>query len=144
MIESLIGKSVRVHTCKCILKVHNQWRFFVNIFLLIYFLIVSFQSILLFCFKSFLFHNILQVVYFIKYNNHSVKSVQIQSFFSSVFGLNTRKYGPEITPYLDTFQTVNTLSNSTCSHFWCLTHLSPMFNFYTPWTLLVFWHFQGV
>ena len=23
-----------------------------------------------------------------------------------VFGLNTRKYGPEITPYLDTFHTV--------------------------------------
>ena len=24
-----------------------------------------------------------------------------------VFGLNTRKYGPEITPYLDTFHVVN-------------------------------------
>ena len=115
--ESLIGKTVRVHTCKCISKVHNQWCFFVNIFLLIYFLIVSFQSILLFCFKSFLFYNILQIVYFIEYNNHSVKSVQRRSFFSSVFGLNTRKYGPEKTPYLDTFHTVNTLSNSTGSHF---------------------------
>ena len=36
-----------------------------------------------------------------------VKSVQIQSFFSGqyfpVFGMNTGKYGPEKTLYLDTF-----------------------------------------
>ena len=27
-----------------------------------------------------------------------------------VFGLNTGKYGPEITPYLDTFRAVNVMS----------------------------------
>ena len=36
---------------------------------------------------------------------HCVKSVQIQSYFS-VFGLNTGKYGPEQTLYLDTFYAV--------------------------------------
>ena len=56
--------------------------------------------------------------------NHCVKSVQIRSYFWSlffcirtkygeirpyfpVFGLNTGKYGPEITPYLDTFHAAN-------------------------------------
>ena len=33
---------------------------------------------------------------------HCVKSVQIRS----ISGSNTRKYGPEITPYLDTFHEV--------------------------------------
>ena len=58
-------------------------------------------------------------------NNHFVKSVQIQSYFWSVFSRirteygdtkylsvfspNAGKYGPEITPYLDTFQAVNIL-----------------------------------
>ena len=37
---------------------------------------------------------------------HCVKSVQIQSFFWSVFSPNTGKYGPEKTPYLDTFHAV--------------------------------------
>ena len=35
-----------------------------------------------------------------------VKSVQIRVYsgqYIPVFGLNTGKYGPEITPYLDTF-----------------------------------------
>ena len=35
-----------------------------------------------------------------------VKSVQIRSFFWSVFSLNTGKYEPEKTPYLDTFHAV--------------------------------------
>ena len=35
-----------------------------------------------------------------------VKSVQIWSFFQSVFSLSTGKYGPEKTPYLDTFDAV--------------------------------------
>ena len=38
-----------------------------------------------------------------------MKSVQILSFsgpYFPVFGLNTGKYGPEKTPYLDTFHTV--------------------------------------
>ena len=37
---------------------------------------------------------------------HCVKSVQIRSFsgpYFRVFGLDTAKYGPEKTPYLDTF-----------------------------------------
>ena len=33
---------------------------------------------------------------------HCVKSVQIRSYFWSVFNPNAGKYGPEITPYLDT------------------------------------------
>ena len=40
---------------------------------------------------------------------HCVKSVQIRSFsgpYFSVFGLNTGKYGPEKTPYLNTFHAV--------------------------------------
>ena len=32
-----------------------------------------------------------------------------------VFGLNTGKDGPEITPYLDTFHTVSALEN--CMHY---------------------------
>ena len=44
---------------------------------------------------------------------HSVKSVQIQSFFwsvfSCIFGLKTGKYGPGKTPYLDTFHAVGIL-----------------------------------
>ena len=37
-------------------------------------------------------------------SHHCVKSVQIWSYFWSVFSPNTGKYGPEITPYLDTSQ----------------------------------------
>ena len=37
---------------------------------------------------------------------NSEKSVQIRSYFWSVFSPNTGKYGPEITPYLDTFHAV--------------------------------------
>ena len=37
---------------------------------------------------------------FFKFSN----CVQILSYFWSIFNLNTRKYGPEITPHLDTFQ----------------------------------------
>ena len=43
-----------------------------------------------------------------------VRIVQIQSFsgqYFSVFGLNTGKYGPEKTPYLDTFQAVKFTSD---------------------------------
>ena len=36
-----------------------------------------------------------------------MKSVQIRSFFWSVFCPNTGKYGPEKTPSLDTFHAVN-------------------------------------
>ena len=37
---------------------------------------------------------------------HCVNSVQIWSYFWSVFSLNTEKKGPELTPYLGTFHTV--------------------------------------
>ena len=37
---------------------------------------------------------------------HCVKSVQVRSFFWSVFSPNTKKYGPEITLYLNTFHAV--------------------------------------
>ena len=36
----------------------------------------------------------------------SMKSIQIRSFFWSVFSPNTEKYGPEKTPYLETFHAV--------------------------------------
>ena len=40
---------------------------------------------------------------------HCVKSVQIRSYFWSVFpSSNARKYGPEITRYLETFHEVIT------------------------------------
>ena len=35
-----------------------------------------------------------------------MKSVQIRSYFWSVFSLNVGKYGPETTPYVDTFHVV--------------------------------------
>ena len=42
----------------------------------------------------------------IKMLTHCVKSVQIRSFFWSVFGPNAVKYGPEKTQYFDTFHLV--------------------------------------
>ena len=39
-------------------------------------------------------------------NRHCVKSVPIQSNFWSVFSHIRTEYGPEITPYLDTFHAV--------------------------------------
>ena len=49
-------------------------------------------------------------------NSHCVKSVQIRSYFWSVFSLNTGKYGPEITPYLDTFHAVTEEYNPNTRH----------------------------
>ena len=59
-----------------------------------------------------------------EYYKHCVKSVQIRSNFWSVFSRiwteygylsvfspNAGKYGPEITPYLDTFQAVKIFSD---------------------------------
>ena len=40
------------------------------------------------------------------YYKHCVKNVQIRSNFWSVFSRIRLEYGPEITPYLDTFQAV--------------------------------------
>ena len=45
-------------------------------------------------------------------NHCVVKSVQIRSYFWSVFSPNTGKYGPEITPYLDAFHSVNALNGN--------------------------------
>ena len=39
--------------------------------------------------------------------DHCVKCVQVRSYLWSVFSPNTGKYGPEITPYLDTFHAVD-------------------------------------
>ena len=48
-------------------------------------------------------------------SNHCVKSVQIHGVISGpyfpVFSRNTRKYGAEITPYLDRFYAVEIASN---------------------------------
>ena len=38
----------------------------------------------------------------------SLRSVQIRSYFCSVFSCIRAKYGPEITPYLDTFHAMST------------------------------------
>ena len=52
---------------------------------------------------------------------HCVKCVQIRSFFWSVFSCIRTEYGPEKTPYLDTFQAVVTFrySGNLLSAFWC-------------------------
>ena len=39
-------------------------------------------------------------------NIHYVESVQVRSYFWSVFSCMRTEYGPEITPYLDTFYAV--------------------------------------
>ena len=39
----------------------------------------------------------------------------ISGTYFPVFGLNTGKYGPEITPYLDTFHAVGRGGDSKCS-----------------------------
>ena len=61
--------------------------------------------------------------------NHCVNSVQIRSFFWSVFSCiwpecvfspNTGKYGPEKTPYLDTFYAVSFLKLMKCKIFKCI------------------------
>ena len=44
--------------------------------------------------------------------DHCVKSVQMRSYFWSVFNPNTGKYGPEISPYLDTFHTVDVVDGT--------------------------------
>ena len=44
---------------------------------------------------------IIGIDYNVSYNIHCMKSVQIWSYF-----WNAGKYGPEITPYLDTFHSV--------------------------------------
>ena len=44
------------------------------------------------------------------YDDHCVKVIKygvISGPYFPVFGLNTRKYGPEITPYSDTFHAVD-------------------------------------
>ena len=51
--------------------------------------------------------------------SHCVKSAQIQSFSGPnlpVFGLNTGKYGPQKTPYFNTFHTVSMSNSSYFSH----------------------------
>ena len=47
---------------------------------------------------------------------HSMKNVQIRSYFWSVFSLNAGKYGPAITPYLDTFHVVQASVSLLCQY----------------------------
>ena len=42
-------------------------------------------------------------------STHCVKSVQMRSYFWPVFSCIRTEYGPEITPYLDTFHVVTGL-----------------------------------
>ena len=42
----------------------------------------------------------------VKIKRHCVKSVQVRSYFWSIFNPNTGKYEPEIAPHLDTFHEV--------------------------------------
>ena len=57
------------------------------------------------------------IIYLINAFYHCVKSVQIRSFFWSVFSPNAGKYGPEKTPYLDTFHAVNVSFTSAKSYY---------------------------
>ena len=50
-------------------------------------------------------------------SNQCVKSVQIRSYFWSLFSPNRWEYGPEITPYLNTFHAVNYRLISILSNF---------------------------
>ena len=55
------------------------------------------------------------VLLYSKNRVHSVKSVQIHIFsgpYFPVFGLNTEKYVPEKTPYLDSFYSVNDINHN--------------------------------
>ena len=44
---------------------------------------------------------------FISNNSHCAKSIQIRSYFWSVFSRIRTEYGPEITPYLDIFHAMS-------------------------------------
>ena len=57
-------------------------------------------------------------------SRHCVKNVQIRSYFWSVFSPNAGKYGPEITPYLDTFRAVRVVANE-----WLKTSVWNCFSF---------------
>ena len=84
----------------------TKWHHAPNIFL------TSVHMILILVITKFLITIKLLYLYICSY--HCVKSVQIRSYFWSVFSYipisvfnpNTGKYGPEITPYLDTFHAV--------------------------------------
>ena len=74
-------------------------------------------KIFLFCTKMFSIHKYAcQTISLLV--DRCVKSVQIRYFWSvfscirNEYGLNARKYGPETTPYLDTFQAVGVFDNS--------------------------------
>ena len=70
---------------------------------------------------------------------HCWKNVQIRSYFClcfPVFSPNTGKYGPKMTPYLDTFLAVENIEvNENCSYF-------PPRNKYFLETRLLQWTFQ--
>ena len=51
---------------------------------------------------------------YVRKDRHCVKSVQTRSFFWSVFSRIRTEYGPEKTPYLDTFLAVTTISLNMC------------------------------
>ena len=61
------------------------------------------------------------------------KSVQIRIFFSGpyfpIFWLNTGKHGPEIYPYLDTFQAVNFIKKTLWHTFHAVDALSSLRQF---------------
>ena len=67
-----------------------------------------------------------------------VKSVQTRSYsgpYFPVFGRNTGKYGPEITPYLDTFHTVLLYRLSSTKIYVLVLLHSLNFNFHKLWFL---------
>ena len=87
-------------------RVSRLWVYFSGVSLLLFFRKLIF---------AFLFSVDCEIMTFLG-TRHCVKSVQIRSYFWSVFSClrteygdlrihsNTGKYGPEITPYLDTFK----------------------------------------
>ena len=60
---------------------------------------------------------------------HCVKSVQIRSFFWSVFSCIRIEYGPEITPYLDTFHAVWFALQISLNHWIVVKMVHPCVNY---------------
>ena len=63
------------------------------------------------------------------------------SIYVVFFGLNTGKYGPEKTPYLDTFHAVEAVF---IELFVNLSFLSKCLSFYLDVLNLLMWYFQNI
>ena len=77
---------------------------------------------------------------------HCVESVQIRSYFWSVFSRIRGEYGPEITPNLDTFHAVMVLPQKIlakeCGSCTLLTHFLLVLSFYFDALMMVCLHYN--